>query len=245
MNVSFDFQSILAKLPGRPAGLSKDPRVIMRLILGVLLLANVVAALILFKPWGSSPEEMAQELGQLRGQVQQKQASVERLRTLSEKCRAALEDGSAFMDEYFIGRRTASSTIVSELRDAADESSITQEQHTFGYEPVEGSDNLQMMTISGNYEGEYDDLLAFINLLDRSPRFLILDTLTASPERTAGTLNMNFKMNAFVIDLPRGESPAEETPAEEEDGAETSSGTEIAQAEDAGAADPARELAAE
>jgi type IV pilus assembly protein PilO len=199
--------------------------VLVRAVLGTLLLANVIAALILFRPWGSSPEEMERELGELRSQVKQKQASVERLRTLVEKSRTARDEGGEFMAEYFMDRRTASSTIVSELKDAADEASITQEQHTFSFEPVEGSEDLQMMTISGDYEGKYADLVEFINLLDRSPRFLILDTLTASPERTEGALSMNFKMNAFVVDKPRpvtapqtngnGDVEAETQPAEQ------------------------------
>ena len=53
MASSFNPAALKARLP-MPRLAVKDPRVVVRAILGVLLAANVVAALILFKPWGGS-----------------------------------------------------------------------------------------------------------------------------------------------------------------------------------------------
>ena len=188
---------------------AKDPRFVLRVMLGVLLVANVAAALALFRPWEESPEDMEHRLGRLRAQAQEKTRAVERLEKLVEKARQARQEGDAFIAEYFMDRQTASSSIVSELKESAAQAGVKQEEHTFGFEPVDGSDVISMMTVSGNYEGRYEDLLKFINLLDRSPRFLILDTLTAAPERTAGLLTMNFKMNAFVMEgkMPQPSKP--------------------------------------
>ncbi len=190
------------------ARLGRDPKLAVRVVLGLLLAANIAASLVLFKPWGASPAEMEQELGRLRSQIRQRQQAVQTLRALVEKSDKARQQGDSFLEKYFMDRRTASSTIIAELRQAAEEAGIKQEEHTFGFEPVEGSDNLSMMTISGNYEGRYENLVKFINYLDRSPRFLILDTLTAAPERTAGALNVNLKLNAFVME---GKPPASES----------------------------------
>ncbi len=206
MNVNSKLRSLRGALPGLRSGAGKDPRILMRVVLGLLLVANLVAALLLMRPWAASPQELEQRLGQVQSQAVQVSRSVDQLRTLVEKSRLAREMGDNFLSEYFMDRRTASSTIVGELKEAADASGVRQEEHTFSFEPIEGSDNLSMMTISGNYQGQYADLVKFINRLDRSPRFLILDTLTASPERTAaGALTMNFKINAFVIE---GVAPA-------------------------------------
>jgi len=225
---NFSWSAISARLPAGSEAL-REPRLLVRLILGVLLAANIVAALLLFHPWAESPEEMEARLGSLRAQIRRKEQNVARLETLVEKSRKAREEGDAFMAKYFLDRRTASSTIISELRDTAAEAGIKQQEQTFSFEPIEGSDNLYMMTISGNYEGRYEDLVKFLNLLDRSPRFLILDTLTASPERTAGTLSVNFKMYAFVID---GKPPAPETEAAEgEEEPASGGGTEQAPAQ--------------
>ncbi len=230
MTGNFSWHAIRDRLPSG-AEVVREPRLLVRLVLGVLLAANLAAALLLFRPWAESPEEMEARLGRLRAEIQRKEQNVARLETLVEKSRKAREQGDAFLAAYFLDRRTASSTIISELRDTAAKAGIEQQEQTFSFEPIEGSDNLYMMTISGNYEGRYEDLVEFLNLLDRSPRFLILDTLTAAPERAAGALNLNFKMHAFVMEGkppapeaagaaeeagPGSGPPVEETPAPQE-----------------------------
>jgi len=208
MTVNFSLKSLLKRLPERKAGIGRDPRVLMRVVLGVLLVANIIAVLLLVRPWAPSVEEMAVEVSQLKSQVRQKQASVERLRVLAGKAERAREEGDAFMKQYFLSRRTASSTIIAELKQLAQNAGIKQQDQTFSFEPIEGSDTLSLMTISGNYEGTYSNFVKFIHLVDISPRFLILDTLTAAPEQNAGVLNMNLKMNAIVMESTEGEQKA-------------------------------------
>lgn len=191
------------------ARLRRDPRALIRLVLGVLVAANVVAAVLLWKPWSASPEQMEQQLAALRQQIRQREASVERLKAIVEKVEKARTQGDEFIDRYFIPRRTASSVIIAELREAAGRAGVKQAEHTFAFEPIEGAEELEMMTISGNYEGSYQNLVQFVNLLDRSPRLVIVDTLTAAPQRTAGALNVNLKMNAFIINRSEGAEAAQ------------------------------------
>jgi hypothetical protein len=65
-------------------------------------------------------------------------------------------------------------------------------------EPIEGSDTLGMLTITANYQGSYADLVQFVNRLDRSRKFLILESLTATPQQNSGVLNVNMKLNTFI-----------------------------------------------
>lgn len=201
--------SIKPALEAVAARLRRDPRALIRLVLGVLVAANVVAAVLLWKPWSASPEQMEQQLAALRQQIRQREASVERLKAIVEKVEKARTQGDEFIDQYFIPRRTASSVIIAELREAAGRAGVKQAEHTFAFEPIEGAEELEMMTISGNYEGSYQNLVQFVNLLDRSPRLVIVDTLTAAPQRTAGALNVNLKMNAFIINRGEGAEAAQ------------------------------------
>ncbi|MCW5979038.1 MAG: type 4a pilus biogenesis protein PilO [Bryobacteraceae bacterium] len=202
MPANFSLKRFKGRLaPGALTPVRKDPRVLVRIVLGALLAANIVAALILFKPWAPSAEEMDRQVAQLRQQVNQTQASIERLKVIAQKVLKARQQSEQFMQQYFLDRRTASSTLVSELKNAAQQAGIQQKEQTFSnFEPIEGSDTLSMLSISVSYEGAYENLVKFINHLDRSPRFLILDTLSASPQRSAGSLTVNFKMNAFVLE---------------------------------------------
>lgn len=206
MRVNFNVRAALERAAAR---IRRDPRALVRLVLAILVAANLAAAVALLKPWSASPEEMEQQLASLRQQIRQREASVERLKTIAGKVEKARAQGDEFIEQYFIPRRTASSIILSELREAAGRAGVKQAEHTFAFEPIEGSEELEMMTISGNYEGSYQNLVQFVNLLDRSPRLVIVDTLAAVPQRTAGALNVNLKMNAFIINRGEGAEAAQ------------------------------------
>lgn len=227
MTGNFNLSSLAARLRKPGNGFRRDPRLIMRVVLGVLLAADIAVAALVFRPWDASPEQMQEQLTQIQSQVKQKRSSVTRLRALVKKSEKARKEGDAFMKKYFMDRRTASSTIISALKEAARKAGVKAEQQTFIFQPIEGSDTLTMMDISGNYQGVYLDMVKFINLIDHSRRFLILDTLKAAPERKAGVLNMNFKMNAFVVRRPGGAGPGAPAVADPQP-AETSNGRPVA-----------------
>lgn len=186
------------KLPGLPQNLAKDPRVIARIVLGALLLANLLAAFAIFRPLGGSAEELDQQLGEMQTQLLREKGQLQRMKALVDKIHLARDSGDSFVQTYFMGRRTTSSTIGTELLKAAKESGMKPKEQSFSFDPIEGSDTMSMMTIVGNYEGTYGDLLQFVNRLDKSQRFLIIDTMSASPIQGAGTLAISIKLNTFV-----------------------------------------------
>lgn len=177
---------------------TKDPRFVARAILGTLLVANLLAAAAVFFPVGGSAEELEQQSVAARSQLQQRQLSLARMRALVTKIEQARTTGDEFLLNYFTDRRTASSAIISELDRAAKDAGMKPKERSFAYEPLEGSETLSMMTVVANYEGTYGDLLQFVNRLDKSSRFLILDTLNASPQQGGGLLNVQIKFNTFV-----------------------------------------------
>jgi hypothetical protein len=102
------------------------------------------------------------------------------------------------MSSYFLPRRPAYSTIVAELNNLASQAKITPRDSAWALEPVEGSDTLDMLQISANFEGTYPDLIHFINLLDKSNRLLIIESLNATPQQSGGRLNVMLKLDTFV-----------------------------------------------
>jgi Tfp pilus assembly protein PilO len=200
MAKSFDFRQIGERLraAGRPPGGGRDARVIVRAILAVLLLANLAAALFVFKPWAASQAELESQAAALRREVQQRRDATANLRLLVVKVQKGRQEGDQFLTGYFMNSRTAYSTAVSELMQAAQRSGMRPREHSFEMTPVEGSDDLSMMSVTGGYEGTYGDLIQFVNLLDRSPRFLILDSLQAVPVQGGTLLSVALKLNTFV-----------------------------------------------
>lgn len=180
----------------------------IRIVLGALLGLNVIAAgLVLFPPGGSA-DDLERELASLQSQIMQKRALLERSRlnvAAIEKARGA---GDQFLNDYFLSRRTADSALLSELSAAATKAQIKPRDSAQTTEYIEGSDSLTMMTISANYEGTYKNLLNFIGELDRSDRLLIIESMSAAPQQGSNVLTVSMKIDAFIRDDSRNESPA-------------------------------------
>lgn len=178
--------------------LAKDPRLSVRMVLGVLLLANLVAAAAVFHPWGGSQEELQQQLTALRQSVRQREQAVERLRAVAGNVERTREESDRFLANYFLPAQTAYSAVLEELRSVADKSGVRAKDHSFDMQPIEGSDTLELMNVTGNYEGSFANLVEFVNAIDRSPRFLTIERLQAAPLQTQGALNINLRINVFV-----------------------------------------------
>jgi Tfp pilus assembly protein PilO len=175
----------------------KDPRAGWRVAMIGLAILNLAAFLWLIQPGGTAAE-LDDQLNVLRAQVQRQQAALGRLRAVAKKVETAQAQQEEFMKGYFMDRRTASSTILTEIGSAARQAGLKPKEHAFIIEPIEGSETLSMMTITANYEGSYADLIQFVNQVDRSKRFLIIENITASPQQIPGMLASRFKINTFV-----------------------------------------------
>jgi hypothetical protein len=171
-----------------------------RVALGVLLLATIGAAWIVMYPPGGSADDLQRQLAALQTQTAARRTLLASTRQHVAAVEQGRTEGDKFLNEYFLARRTAYSTLLSELVDAADRAKIKPKEHAYATEPIEGSDSLSMMSISANYEGTYANLMRFVNELDRSRRLLIIEALNAAPQQSGGTLNISMKIDTFVRD---------------------------------------------
>ncbi len=179
----------------RPFGLSFSP---IRIALAVLLVANLVAAAFVLHIAGTSPEALNQALTVALSQRQAEQARLSRSRSLNASIDTGKAEGERFLASYMTSRRHTYSTIIGELTDTAKAAGMEKEGATIALDAIQGSEDLDMMSVSVNLEGTYAQLMKFVNLLDRSPRFLIIETLTATPRAKSDILTVNLKLDTFV-----------------------------------------------
>jgi type IV pilus assembly protein PilO len=176
----------------------------------VLLAANLVAAAIAFKPFGGSADDLRRDRNQLHQQLALLQVQVAKSRKLVEKVQTARRAGDEFLSRYFTNQRVVTSTIQGELVDIAKEAGVTYLPTTWTPpQPIEGSDTLGMMTINAGCQGTYAALAKFVNLVDRSPRFLIIESMAAAPQQTGQILNVTVKIDTFVQDVGPSNATAE------------------------------------
>ncbi len=179
-------------------GAWNNSRTLLRAGLGVLAAANLVALYFVIRPIGGSAEELAQQALDMRSAIRQQQGVLDRTRLLAGRIQSGRGESDTFMGAYFLPRRTAYSTIIAELNTLAGQAKITPRDSALALDAVDGSDNLDMMQISANFEGLYPDVIRFINLLDKSDRLLIIESLNATPQQSGGRLNVMLKLDTFV-----------------------------------------------
>ncbi len=117
-----------------------------------------------------------------------------------DKVQKARTDGQKFEGQYFTDTSTTAAMILTELNQAVRDAGIKMGQATFTYQPLEGSDTMQMLSTQVGFEGSYANLTKFVNLLDKSPRFMIIENLqAAAPQQQGGqSLNVTLKIDTFV-----------------------------------------------
>jgi type IV pilus assembly protein PilO len=174
----------------------------MRGILAVLLAANLAGAVIAFKPFGGSADDLRRERAALEQQLNTLRAQVARNKQLVEKVERARREGDEFLKKYITDLHVVTSTIQGELNDIAEGSGISFQPTSWTPEPVEGSDTFSRMTINAGCQGTYQALAKFLNMVDKSPRFLIIESLSATPLQSGDKLNVTVKIDTFIRQQP-------------------------------------------
>lgn len=173
---------------------------LLRLGVGLLLAANLVAGYFVLRPIGGSPEELRQQAMEMRAQIHQQRTALDRMRLLSGKVEIGRGEGDKFMSKYFLPRRTAYSVILAELNQIANDAKVTPKEGAYSWMPVEGSDTLEMMQITANFESSYENLIRFVNMIDKADRLLIIEGLNATPQQGGAKLNIMMKLDTFVVE---------------------------------------------
>ena len=186
--------------PIRSAMQSRGPAFWVRVTLGLLLLGNLIAAYFVFYPVGGTSEEMESKRQELVKSIRANKQKFERTSLVSTKVEKGKLEGDQFLTSYFLDRRVTYSTVTTDLAMMARTSGMRQKEQSMNEEPIEGSDIFSMLTITGNYEGNYGDLVKFVNLIDHNPRLLVLEQLSAAPQAQTGLLSVSIKINTFIRD---------------------------------------------
>ncbi len=181
----------------------KDPRVIMRVVIGVMLAANLGVAIVAFHPFGGSAEDLRRERVSLSTQLTQAQARLANSKQIVEKVQTARTQGGKFLNQYFMTPEVASAAILDELYKNAQDAGLQMAiAGSINRDPIEGSDTLIKLSAQVGFEGTYANLTKFVNLIDKSPRFLVIESMNAAAPQSQGgqNLNVTLKIDAFIRD---------------------------------------------
>ncbi len=167
-------------------------------VIGLGLL-NLIGLYLYLAPPGGSRRELMEQKSSVESNIQVRRSATEQLKTVSTKVELGGEQTDKFAQQYFLPHRTAFAVLVGELFRLSSAAGLREGQRTYAQEPIEGTDDLSLLTINANYQGNYADLMNFVNQVDHSDQLLILDTISATPQQQGtGVLNITIRFLAIV-----------------------------------------------
>ncbi len=183
-----------------PVALQRGTRFWLQVLCASLLVLNGVALIFrLVPPWGTRHQLTAQQQELRNGTLSSRARSI-RLRTVAAKVQTGGRQAADFQNKYFLPRRQAYAAVVEELQRVAGVSGIHERDAVYSEEPIEGTADLSLMNSTANYEGTYENLLKFLQVIDQSPMLLMLDNLQASPQQKGGVISTSIRFQTIVRD---------------------------------------------
>ncbi len=189
----------LSRLLGEPGPLRS-----IKLALIGLFVFDALFYLFAIGPLSESDRERQIQVANLARQVKERSAQAEKLAAIAKKVEVARTQGDQLLEQITLPRRAAFSSLVSELDQAGKKAGVELRDRGLNVEQIEGSDTLSMLTVTQGLEGNYENLVKFLNQLDHSSCFMIIESLGAAPQQQSGSkdagskLSVSVKLDVFV-----------------------------------------------
>ncbi len=179
----------------------------------LLLILNLVLGVRLFLAWSTLRSASAERLQQQQTAYRALQLEMSPLRGLPQK--VALSRTQA--DDFYNARFPAAySTISAAINDLAAKNNVRLT--SLAYTPTPALAGLAELRMDASLSGEYAPLMHFINGLERSKTFFLINGLTLTGQQ-GGLVNLRLKLNTYLHASGLSQLPPieEGAPAGEED----------------------------
>jgi Tfp pilus assembly protein PilO len=163
--------------------------------LGVLLVADLVLVFVLWQSTREGVESMRAQLGRLQTEAKLLKADVARGDAIRASLPKVGKDCDAFYHDAFLDAAGGYSAIEEDLGTIATKAGLRTASIVFGQKEVKDR-GVILVTVSDSVEGDYPAIIQFINGLERSKYFYLLNDLhldTAS----AGAIRLHLELRTF------------------------------------------------
>jgi len=171
----------------------RNTRKKLTIAIAAMVVADVVAAAVLFSPLVGSAESRRIQLNQMFSDYRKKTRDVEPLRGMDKKMVQAKGQIGDFYKERFAER---DSDLATELGKLAAENGIHILSAKYKEEEPEAS-GIVPVEIKGSFAGDYLQLVRFINTVERSKMFFTVDGVDLAGEGK-GPVHLEITMHSFL-----------------------------------------------
>ena len=178
-------------------------------VLGALAIGNLLLFLIFTDPMYQLREVRVAEWDALGHRIEQRRRSVDRMERQCKRLEQQQKNLVHFHDDILSDKVTKLTAIQREIRDLATQFEINPENISYSPEYVKDQE-LVNFEISFPLRGSYENLRQFIDRVERSQNFLIIDDISLTDAREGGVvLSLNIRLRTFFQDSELGAQPEE------------------------------------
>jgi type IV pilus assembly protein PilO len=165
----------------------------LKIAIGAMLAADIVAAAILFSPLVGSADSRRLQINELRAELTKKNRAVEPLRGMDQKIVLAKKEIGSFYQDRFAAK---DSDLLDEIGKIAPANGVRMQQARYKQEDPEIT-GIVPVEIQGNFSGDYLQLVRFINALERSKMFFEVDGVELGSEG-AGPVKLQITIHSYL-----------------------------------------------
>jgi hypothetical protein len=158
----------------------------------LLLILNLVLGVRLFLAWSTLRTASAEQLQQKQTAYRALQLEMTPLRGLPQKVALSRTQASDFSAARF---PAAYSTISATIHDLESKNNVRLTN--LAYTPTRAIEGLAEVRMDASLSGEYAPLMHFINGLERSKTFFLINGLTLTGQQ-GGLVNLRLKLNTYL-----------------------------------------------
>ena len=168
---------------------------IIRWALAVVLLLDVALLVVNWRASAADPRELQRQLQAVKRQRDLYAADVDRAKAIRQSMPAVQRQGNEFFSQELRQASTGYSSIAADLGAIAKEAGLQTSNMTFRQREILNRGVIEV-EVAAVVEGDYPRVVRFINGLERSRNFYVLDNLMLASS-TGGSLKLNLQLRTY------------------------------------------------
>jgi Type II secretion system (T2SS), protein M subtype b len=186
----------MAASSSRSATTHKHAR--LQTALGVLLLLNAVLAFFLFRSPGLTASERHKEVARLESAQRTAESRVQHLMELKKKVQDATNNEQKFSQANFLSRSSAFSAMLTNLEQLASANHLQPTSATYHLDQGDNKLGWTDVELSFEVDGDYPNLVRFLNQLEQSKLFWIIESLDVSGQQ-GSKVRLNLQAATYLL----------------------------------------------
>jgi Tfp pilus assembly protein PilO len=162
----------------------------------LILILDAVLFVAYTVPRSLQERSLSSSAGRLREEVQRENQVVEGLRRDADTVQANARDSQRFYEQVVSGRDATLVASLEELGRLAQELGLRPGHRSFDQEPVKGAP-LVRFVVNMPVSGTYKQLTSFLDRLERSPRFVTVDSIKLKEKKDEGQADLDIVISTY------------------------------------------------